>query len=457
MVARVETLLLVDDEPDFVAGMARHLTRVGYETLTATTLAECRAILEERFVDLVLLDERLGREFGTRYLVELRKSHAGLAAVIVSGHADLDLALKAMRAGAVDVLPKPFTDVLLIETVRRALAESQLTREARHHRWHAGRDARFPEIVGESDAMRKLIDTVRRVASTNSTVLIQGESGTGKELIARAIHAASPRRYRSLVCQNVGAMPSTLIESTLFGVRKGAFTDAKADRAGLFETANQGTLFLDEIGDAPAEVQVRLLRVLEQRTVTRLGDSSERPVDVRLIAATNHDLKADVDAKRFRADLYYRLNVVRINVPPLRERTEDIEPLAAYLLAQQNKEQGRAIKGFDRDSLEKLRRYRWPGNVRELRNVIEAAVIHTQGEIIQPANLHLDADHRESSGLDSALELPFRDAIIEFEQHYFGRLLEKTNGNKKNAAELAGIDRTVLHAHLRKLPGSSDE
>jgi two-component system, NtrC family, response regulator HydG len=457
MGARVETLLVVDNEPDFVAITARDLTRAGYEVLTATSISECRALLEERFVDLVLLDEQLGREFGTRYLAEMRKGHPGLAAVIVTGFADLDLVLRAMRAGAIDLLPKRFGAALLLETVRHALDESQVTREARRHRWYAYRDARFPEIIGESDVMRKLIEEVRRVAASNATVLIEGESGTGKELIARAIHAASPRRHQPFVCQNVGALPPTLTESILFGARKGIYTDAKADRKGLFETASQGTLFLDEIGDAPHELQVDLLRVLEQHTVTRLGDSIERPVDVRIIAATHHNLKGDVDAKRFRQDLYYRLNVVPIQVPSLRERVEDIEPLAVFLLAQQAKEQGKCIQGFDRGSLDKLREHQWPGNVRELRNVIERAVIHVQDKFIRAPDLRLDGTGPSSAGLEAVLELPFREAVSEFEQRFFCRLLQRTNGNKTKAAKLAGIDRTVLHKHLVKLPGAVSE
>ncbi len=294
---------------------------------------------------------------------------------------------------------------------------------------------------------------VALVAPTNSTVLIQGESGTGKELIARAIHAASPRRRQPMVSRNVAAMPLTLIESTIFGVRKGAFTDAKFDQPGLFEVAGGGILFLDEIGEAPLEVQVRLLRVLESRTVIRLGDTIERHIDVRLIVATNRDLKADVDAKRFRSDLYYRLNVVRIQIPPLRERLEDIEPLAKFLLAQQNKDQGKTIRGFDPAAIDKLHQYRWPGNVRELRNVVEFAVIHCQDDLIHAGNLHLDPSEESPAALDGVLDLPFREATAEFEQRYFDRLLQRTNGNKTKAADLAEIDRTVLHAHLRKLGG----
>ncbi len=444
-----EIILVVDDEPDFVEGVRGKLQRAGFHSLGANSLGEARRALEENCVDLMLIDEWLGRDTGTRFLGEIRLSHPGLPAVLISGHADLEMALKAMRAGVTDMLPKPFTGDELLEAVRRTLQDTALVREARRHRWYAARDAGMTEIVGQSLAIQKLIATIRRIAATDSTVLIEGESGTGKELVARAIHAASPRKHREMVAENFGSVTQTLIESTLFGSKKGAYTGSDADRPGLFEIAQGSTLFLDEIGEATPEVQMRLLRVLEERTVTRIGDTRTRPVDVRLIAATNKDLKQATDEGGFRADLYYRLSVLRIQVPPLRERPEDIEPIANHLLSELNRKQKRRIKGFDRKALEKLKQYNWPGNVRELRNVIEAAVvIYAESETILAEDLVLD---RATDGrFEQVLESPYREAVTEFDRRYFRRLLRRANGNKSRAAELAGIDRTNLYKHLER-------
>jgi len=444
-----ENILVVDDEPDFVRGVRDTLARAGYQSLGANDLAEARRLLDENCVDLLLIDEWLGRETGTRFLCEVRVTEPGLPSVIMSGHADLEMALKAMRAGAIDMLPKPFTGEELVETVGRNLGETALVREARRHRWYANRNAVMTEIVGQSPATQKLVEGIRRVASTDSTVLIQGESGTGKELVARAIHAASPRKHRDMVSENFGSLTPTLVEAALFGVKKGAYTGADADRPGLFEVANGSTLFLDEVGEMPPEVQVRLLRVLEERTVTRLGETKPRKVDVRLIGATHKDLREETESGNFRSDLYYRLNVLRLNVAPLRERPEDIEPIARHLLADLNRKQSRRIKGFDAKAIEKLRQHHWPGNVRELRNVVESAVVYADTDWIGADDL--DIDRRGYGGrFESALELPHQEAIGEFNKRYFRRLLQRADGNKSRAAEMAGIDRTNLYKHLKR-------
>jgi DNA-binding NtrC family response regulator len=442
-----ETILIVDDEADFVNGLIDTLRDAGYQAAGANNLAQARAALETQFVDLMLIDEWMGRETGTKFLAEVRQTQPGMPAVLISGHAHLEMALKAMRAGATDMLPKPFTSEELLEVVHRNLEDSTLVREARRNRWFATRQAEMAAIVGESPVIRQMIATIRRVASSTSTVLVEGESGTGKELVSRAIHEASPRKHREMVVENFGALTQTLLESTLFGVKRGAYTGADRDRPGLFELANGSTLFLDEIGECPLDAQTRLLRVLEERKVTRIGDTQSRPVDVRLVAATNRDLGQRVTEGLFRADLYYRLKVVQLKIPPLRERPEDIEPIAKHLLAEICKKQSQRFKGFDAKALDKLRQYHWPGNARELRNVIENAVVaFAQPDWVQADDLVLEPG--SGGWFERALEGYYRDAAAEFDRRYFERLLKRANGNKTLAADLAGIDRSNIYKHL---------
>lgn len=449
MSARSVTVLVVDDEVDFVGAVVRRLEGFGYRAIGVTTLRECRAALDNHFVDLVLLDERIGRELGTDFLGELKDEHPGLTAVVVSGHADLELALKSMRHGAADLLPKPFDEAALRATVERSLAHSNLVRQTRYHRWYAQKEGRFPEIVGQSGAIRAVQESIRRAAGVNAGVVIHGESGTGKDLVASAIHAASRRRHQPLVTRNIAALPNELIAGELFGSKRGAFTGAE-ERVGVFEAAHGGTLFLDEIGDAPLPVQATLLRAIEARKVARLGEVRERDIDVRLIVATHRNLLEEIGAGRFREDLYHRLGALHIQLPPLRERVEDVQTIAEFLLQRQNAEQGKAIRGFDPAALEMLRRHDWPGNVRELRNVVESAVIYCDSDTIRPVDLGMLSMQRRK-GLDAVLEWEFTEAQNEFERRYFDRALERANNNKAAAARLSGLERSVFYGHLRRL------
>ena len=448
---RRDTLLVVDDQPDAIETLRGVLEESGFEVLAATSREEAMGVLQSSFVDLLLMDERLGRASGTKLLEACRDKFPGLGGILITGHADLDCAVAAMRAGALDLLEKPINRQILLEAVSRALADSRLVRDARFQRWRATRTTEFPEIIGESDTLGKILAVIRQVAATSAPVLIQGESGTGKELVARAIHAASSRRDRAFLAVNAGAVPPTLMESTFFGSKKGAFTDSRSDQPGLFEAASGGTLFLDEIGETTPEVQVRLLRVLQEKTVTRVGDVNPIPTDVRVIAATNRDLRADADAKRFRSDLYFRLAVVTITIPPLRERLSDVEPIARHLLEKRSRELAKPIKDFAPACFDKLKSYRWPGNIRELDNVIQRAVILSEGRTIEPELLLLEKRTGPSSDIDALLDLGFHEAGLGFEELYFTHLLDRAGNNKTRAAELAGIDRTVLHAHLKKL------
>jgi DNA-binding NtrC family response regulator len=444
------TLLVLDDDRDVVDIYREILEQEGYEVTTATSGDEARRATRARFYDLLVLDERIPGISGTAFLAECRARFPGIGAIFVTAHASVEWAIRAVRAGASDLLLKPVTREMLVAAVQRALAESQLTREQRHRQHDARHHASFAEIIGDSDALRAVLKIVRQVLPTAVPVLLQGESGTGKELVARAIHLQGPRSAGPFVAVNAAAIPGELLASALFGHRKGAFTGAIENRKGFFEAAAGGTIFLDEIGETSPEVQVRLLRVLQEWKITRVGETDEVPIDVRVIAASNRDLQAQVQSGAFRRDLFYRLNVVAIEIPPLRARQADIEPLAIYLLGLHQERIGKTIRSITPEALEKLRGYPWPGNVRELENVIQRAIILTEGDVITPDVLLLQNPSRDDSWSTIA-KLPFRKAKAAFEERYFTDLLERAHGNKTRAAELAEIDRTVLHTHLKRI------
>jgi DNA-binding NtrC family response regulator len=305
--------------------------------------------------------------------------------------------------------------------------------------------------VGNSRAIRDVLETVGRVAASSSSVLIQGESGTGKELIALAIHQASPRRHKPIVSVNMAAIPPEMIEAELFGAARGSYTGSVTERKGYFEEANGSTLFLDEIGDAPLKVQVRLLRALEERQITRVGETRPRKIDIRLIAATNSNLSRDIQSGKFRSDLFFRLSVVPIAVPPLRERVEDIEPIANHLLSRFARENRRSIRGFEPEALRTLRQYSWPGNVRELRNVVERAVVLAKGSLLTSSDLLLEQDGQARAEWHELLDQPLDGASAAFERRYFERLMQRADGNKTKAADLAGRDRSTIYTYLKKL------
>jgi two-component system response regulator HydG len=337
-----------------------------------------------------------------------------------------------------------------LQTVERALAESRLAREARYHRWASNLFPGSPDLIGGSAAFKTAMELARVVGGSDATVPSEGESGTGKERIGRGIHAWSSRQERPFIAVNVGAIPESLMEAELFGAKRGSYTGAHADRRGHFASAEGGTLFLDEIGETSPDIQVRLLRAIQEREITPLGESKPRKIDVRIVAATNRGLKAEVDNNQFRRDLYYRLAVVKITLPPLRERIADIEPIALHFLEKQRHSLGKPIRGFAPEAVEKLQRHLWPGNVRELSNVIERAVIYSVGEWITPDLLLLEVPGKGVSGLETLLDRKFREAETDFERLYFRRLLETHGGNRSKAAIAAGLERSVLHAHLRK-------
>jgi len=450
---RKPVILVVDDVPDQISTFEDLLESSGFRALGATTREAALRTLSEEFVDLLLLDQRLGRTTGTKLLEDCRARCPGIGGIVITGYVDLNCALAGIRSGALDLLEKPIKEAELIGAIERCLRESSLVREARYQRWEAEHGAQFPGIIGQSAALKRVLSEVRHVAATNAPVLIQGESGTGKELVARAIHSLSSRHDKSFIAANAGAFPATLLESTLFGARKGSFTDSRLDQQGLFEAADGGTFFLDEIGETTPDVQIRLLRVLQEHVVTRVGDVTPITVDVRVVTATNRDLSREIAEKRFRQDLYFRLAVIAITMPPLRDRLDDIEPLASHFLEKHARDLGKPVKGFGQGCPEKLREYVWPGNVRELDNVIQRAVILCDGDEITSNLLWLQGVPGERiAGGNLNLEATYDEAKRSFQRAYFEQLyFERAGENASRAAELADLDRSVIYDHLRRL------
>jgi DNA-binding NtrC family response regulator len=363
-----------------------------------------------------------------------------------------------MKAGAVDFLPKPFSLDHLMAVVGKALELRTLRDENRKLREELDHRYRFDNIIGRSPAMREIFATVERVAPTRATVLLAGESGVGKDMIARAIHQHSPRRDHPFVKINCTALPENLMESELFGYEKGAFTGANVSKPGKFEQADTGTVFLDEIGDVPVSIQVKLLRILQEREFERLGSNKTRHIDVRVLAATNVDLRAALEQGTFREDLYYRLNVMPINIPPLRERREDIPFLAEHLVQKLSKDLGSVAQGISEEAIQKLLQYHWPGNVRELENVIERSMVLASQPVLSAADIRLDTApraHRPTS--NSEYSLPDGMTLDEYEQAVIRDALKRANGNKSQAARMLGLTRNALRYRLSQMGMESEQ
>ncbi len=453
-------ILLVDDEANL-----RHLLRLlleeeGFEVAEAGSLAEARAALERQAPQLVITDQKLGDGKGLEVLAAARRVDETIPVIFLSAFANVELAVAAMRQGAFDVIPKPFDPQGIKAAVRRALAHGALLRENRALKDQAGRQVRDRELLGRSRVMADLQDALDRVAPTNATVLIVGETGTGKELVARAIHARSARAEGPFVALNCAAMPESLLESELFGHEKGAFTGADRARPGLFEAAHEGTLFLDEAGEMPAALQAKLLRVLMDGLVLRVGSRTARQVDVRVVAATHRDLRERIREGLFREDLYYRLAVVPLKVPPLRERLEDLPLLAEAMLQRAARDMGLPLRRLAPAALEKLAGYAFPGNVRELRNLIERACILAQGAEIGPGDFPLEGPltpvrsldpEAFAEGLPPAVNLP--EVLDRVERSLLDRALRQSGGVQAEAARTLGISRSDLHYKLKRRQG----
>jgi DNA-binding NtrC family response regulator len=463
MTARI---LVAEDERAIQLAIRGLLRRDGYEVELADTGEAAIRKIQETPLDLVLTDLALGQGPSGMDVLRFAKQHRPEAAVVmITAHGTEKIAVEAMKLGAEDYVPKPFDNEELRVVVRRARERPRLQRENRMLLERIERDFGFENLIGSGPAMKQVFETIQKVAETDLSVLIRGESGTGKEGVAQALHQRSSRRARPFVAVNCAAISRELVESELFGHEKGAFTGADARRVGKFEAAHEGTIFLDEIGDMPTETQAKVLRVLEEKSFERVGGNRAVEVDVRVVAATHRDLEEEVREGRFREDLYYRLNVVEIAIPPLRERVEDIPALAERFLTQVAERLGREKKMVDADALASLARHPWRGNVRELRNAIEQASVLAPGQVIGVGDLRLGA---LEAGAAAAAQpdavptnLPFRDAkrsVVEsFERSYLVQALRAHGGNISRTAESIGMVRQSLQQKIRELGLRSDD
>ena len=453
----MEKILIIDDESFICENVERILSDEGYQVCSAASGSQAREVVLENDIDLALLDLNLGTENGIDVLKALKEIDPELLVIIITGYGSVESAVDALKLGAYHYMKKPFKADALRVIVKLALQTQTLKREVRNLKradnWLPGRSP----MVGRSKPLRDVINQVREIARIPSTVLITGESGTGKELVARAIHELSDRYEAAFVAINCASIPGALLESELFGHEKGAFTDASGRKSGLFEEANHGTIFLDEIGDMDPAMQVKLLRVLQERTIRRVGGVKDIDIDVRIVAATNRNLLDKISAGSFREDLYYRINVFPIHVPPLRERREDISSIASYFLDTFSRTFGRAFTSLSPEATILMEKYKWPGNIRELRNVIERICIMNYGPTLLPEQLPreiIDASQAGATTLTQPAQLPddcgLDDAVMNYEKNIIRLALEKNHANVLQTAAMLKIPRGTLRYKMDK-------
>jgi DNA-binding NtrC family response regulator len=448
-------ILIVEDEPKMRRLLELNLGEDGFTTLSAGDAEAGIKLLREHAVDLVLTDLKLPGMNGLEFLQAVKRQNAALPVVVMTAFGSVETAVEAMKAGASDYVLKPFSLTEMRMVIHKELDVHKLREENRSLREALGKKYSHPNIVARSPKMQEVLATVEHVAPTNSTVLLGGESGVGKDLIARAIHEKSRRAAGPFLKINSTAIPENLLESELFGYEKGAFTGAAASKPGKFELADKGTLFLDEIGDVPPATQVKLLRVLQEREFERLGGTKTIKVDVRLVAATNRDLRAALEEGTFREDLYYRLNVVPIDIAPLRERREDIPDLVNLFITRFAGDSGKPIEDISPEAMQILVNYHWPGNVRELQNIVERACALAKGDMLAAADIHLDT--RPAKAVNGAGGfLPDGMTLEQWEDEMVQEALRRASGNKSQAARLLGLSRNALRYRLSKI-GIADE
>ncbi len=436
-----ETILVVDDAPDTLEVLSRNLISKGYKVFTSPGVPEAIKVLEGTHIDLVITDLKMPEISGLDLIKHVRENLKDTEVMMITGYASINGAVKAVKTGAEEYLAKPFTDEELFSAVKRALDKLHIRKAG-----NARPPKKAPDtygLLGESETMRKVFDAIPKIASSTANVLITGESGTGKELVARAIHYSSKRASAPFIPVNCGGIPEGLLESELFGYVKGAFTGATESRAGFFQTADGGTIFLDEVSETSLSMQVKLLRVLQDKEVCMVGANRTRKVDVRILAATNKDLHGLVEKGTFREDLFFRLNVITIAIPPLRDREDDILFLAQHFAKKYAQELGKATPRFSDKALEVIKNYNWPGNVRELENVIQRLVVMGEDELVEVPDL-------PSLMRFSALrKTGFNRTLADVEAEYIRNVLASVNGNKSRAAEILEIDRKTLREKLK--------
>ena len=440
-------ILVVDDEKDICNALEFILRRQDYDVKTANSGEKALEMIKKEAFDVILTDLKMGRVDGMEVLERAKEITPDTPVIIMTAYGSIESAVDAMKKGAGDYIIKPFYNEEILLTVRKNIEQKKLQRENIALRQQVSQQAvSFGEFIGNSAAMQEILSTLKKVIPTTSNILILGESGTGKGLIAKLIHHNSPRHNNPFISINCSAIPEGLLESELFGYKKGAFTGAVADKPGLLTLAHQGTFFLDEIGDMPFNLQAKLLKVIETGEVYALGDTKPNIVDIRIVSATNTDINSRVKEGKFREDLYWRLNVIEIRIPPLRERKEDIDLLARHFVRTLSDKQNKIIKGIENEALNLMLEYSWPGNIRELKNVIERAVILADGDMITvdnlPDKLKLEQEHKELSTLKTHLS--------DYERKVLLNTYLANNKNKEETAAALGIDLATLYRKFKK-------
>ncbi len=448
-------ILIVDDEQGIREQITRWLNYEGFKTEQAANAKEAQALIRKMNFNVVLLDLKLPDMDGFALLEKLHQEYPDICVIILTGFGDEDSPAKARAAGAFDFFAKPIHFESLIHRIDTAINQFRAERENYYNREEEKRQFQFENIVGQSEAMQRVLDLIQKIAATEETILIQGESGTGKELVAGAIHYNSLHRQNPLIIADCAGLSETLAESELFGHEKGAFTGAYARKIGKFERAHQTTLLVDEIGELSPHLQLKFLRFLQEKTFERLGGAEHIEVDVRIIVATNANLPEAVNQNRFRQDLFHRLNRVVITVPPLRERRADIPLLVSHFIKKYNRRNAKSIKDVSKPALDLLENYHYPGNVRELENIIASAILLEDGEVIKPETIRMRLIQPAANLQPDYRNLDYREAKRIFEKAYFTQLLEQTQGNISKAARMAQLDRTHLRHKMKELSMSA--
>lgn len=446
------SILLVDDDQRLLESMADWMRSLGYDVATAASVDAARSLFISQYFDLVITDLRFEESDGFELLRDCKQKRPEVPVLILTGYASMNTGVDALRAGAFDLLTKPIIDEELQVAMQRALTQQQVIEE--NHRLKAELDHRFSldGVVGFDNSMKRQMEIVESVADTRATILITGESGTGKSLIARSIHRASSRRDNPFVEIACGALPENLLESELFGHVAGSFTGATGNKIGKFKQADTGTIFLDEIGTASQNLQVKLLRVLQDFEFEQVGGSETHRVDTRVILATNEDLESAVAEGRFRQDLFYRINVINLELPPLRERPSDIPLLVDHFMQQAREQLGKATKGFEEEAILQMQAYDWPGNVRELQNTVERAILLSRSDYISLADLPpMLRQNSTPLAIASDIRKTLKEALEEPERQIILRVLKQNNFNRNETAEWLGINRTTLYKKMKKL------